>query len=951
MAYDIGLRLKIDGESEFRKNLQNATSQLKTLATEMGVTTAQYAKNATSQEALTAKTGVLTKQIEAQKKVLTEQQKYLKEATQKYGENSNQALSWQRAVNQSTEALYKLEQELDDTTTELKNVKMGMGDAEESTLSFMEVLKASVVGDLLADGLRELGSALKDFAQSTIQTGMEFNSSMSQVAATMGVSVDSIGDLRDAALEMGQTTAFTATEAAEALNYMALAGYDADTSISMLPNVLNLAAAGGIELGSASDMITDSQTALGLSLEETSSLVDQMAKTASISNTSVEQLGEAILTVGGTASYMSGGTEQIVMVLGALADASIKGEEGGTKLRNLLLSLAAPTDNASKALNDLGVSLFDAEGNVRDFAEFFPELNAALSTLTDEEQLEALNTIFNSRDIAAVNALLGTSAEKWEELAAEIAEAEGAAELMAATQLDNLTGDVILFGSALDGVKVKISDALDPALREFVQAATAGLNSLVDSGTLDSVIGAFQQLFSGDASGITGLMDQMGEAVREGLSNLGTYLAENLPDLSSVALAMLSSLVSSLKENVGAIVDGAVELMDGFASGLADSIPVLIETVPGIISDLADIINDNAPKLLTAAGNLIGTIANGMIDAIPVLIQNIPQILEAIWKVFTAFQWLALGKNIIKAVGNGFKAALTFVKNQASAIGNDVITYFKGLPATFKSIGQDLMSGLVDGLVAKFEALWSNITSVATRITGIFTSTWDIHSPSKVFYSIGEYLMEGLAIGMEDSKGQVMETAEDIANEVTTRFKDLTSALDQRSSIADLQYQLWELTGGAEADEAAQYERQLAKLTEQEILQGGAVEAAQAAYEEMADQYGENSSEALDYLEILLEEQIAYEKLAQSIQEVLDKQAELAGSSVTNSYADLADTMVSGSGGTTSRVSGTGGAGDGSTQYVGTTVLTIDGREFARATQTYYREEDAANPEVVSDPL
>ena len=158
-------------------------------------------------------------------------------------------------------------------------------------------------------------AAVTAFAKSAVSAGADFDASMAQVAATMGTTVDKIGDLRDFAQQMGSTTAFSATEAADALNYMALAGYDAETSMKMLPNVLNLAAAGGIDLASASDMVTDAQTALGLSLDETSAMVDQMAKASSKSNTSVQQLGEAFLTIGANARNVSGGTEELSTVL------------------------------------------------------------------------------------------------------------------------------------------------------------------------------------------------------------------------------------------------------------------------------------------------------------------------------------------------------------------------------------------------------------------------------------------------------------------------------------------------------------------------------------------------------------------------------------------------------------------------------------------------------------
>jgi len=200
---------------------------------------------------------------------------------------------------------------------------------------------ASGFGDKLGSGIKAAvgvgaaaltattGAAVA-FGKSAVDAGMEFDSAMSQVAATMGVSTDEITDLRDFAKEMGATTAFSATEAAEALNYMALAGYDSETAMRMLPTVLNLAAAGGMDLATASDMVTDTQSALNLSLDETEAMVDQMAKTSSKTNTSVSQLGDALLTIGATARGVKGGTVELSSVLGVLADNGIKAGEGGT---------------------------------------------------------------------------------------------------------------------------------------------------------------------------------------------------------------------------------------------------------------------------------------------------------------------------------------------------------------------------------------------------------------------------------------------------------------------------------------------------------------------------------------------------------------------------------------------------------------------------------------------
>lgn len=318
-----------------------------------------------------------------------------------------------------------------------------------------------------------------DFMKDSIQLGMTFDSAMSQVAATMGTTVDQIGDLRDAARQAGRSTKYTAEDGANALNYMALAGYDAETSMSMLPTVLNLAAAGGMDLALASDMITDSQSALNLSLDDTRVLVDQMARASSRSNTSVAQLGEAILTVGGNANFMKGGTEELTTVLGILADNGIKGAEGGTHLRNMLLSLSDPTKDARDVMDKLGVSIFDADGNMRAFADFFPELKSALSGLTSEEQLQALAAIFNTRDIAAANALLDTSAQRYSELGGAIGDSAGAAQQMADVQMDNLEGDVLKLKSAFGDLKLEIAEGAEPAARKFVQSLTNAINGVL----------------------------------------------------------------------------------------------------------------------------------------------------------------------------------------------------------------------------------------------------------------------------------------------------------------------------------------------------------------------------------------------------------------------------------------------------------------------------------------
>lgn len=360
--------------------------------------------------------------------------------------------------------------------------------------------------------------------------------------------------LKNAAQQAGETTAFSATESAQALNYLALAGYDAGKAVEVLPSVLNLAAAGGMGLASASDMVTDSMSALGI--EATKSNVDEfgdkMAKTASEANTSVAQLGEAILTVGGTAKDLAGGTTELNTCLGILADNGIKGAEGGTALRNMILSLEAPTDQAAGKLEDLGVKVFDSAGEMRSMQDIMADLNKAMANMTSGERTQALNTIFNKVDLKSVNALLGTSTERWNELSGAIDNSTGAMQAMADVQLDNLEGDITLLKSALEGCGIAVYDHLNEPLRDAVKTVTEVVGDI----TKAVKSGKFDDLFDGIGEAI--------ESVIELILKAGEAVGKIAPVATKV-LGVAADAVSLLLDNI----EGVVAAMAGVASVMA----------------------------------------------------------------------------------------------------------------------------------------------------------------------------------------------------------------------------------------------------------------------------------------------------------------------------------------------------------------------------------------------
>ena len=427
-------------------------------------------------------------------------------------------------------------------------------------ISTLQVAAGNAIGNIAASMIQQISDVVAQIPAQMISVGSSFEASMSQVAATMGITsaAAEFDILSDAAKEMGEATKFSASQAGEALNYLALAGYDAEKAVNALPTVLNVAAAGGMELAAASDMVTDAMSALGLETSQMSDFSDKLAVTAQKSNTSVAQLGEAILTVGGTAKSLAGGVVEMNTALGILADNGIKGAEGGTALRNIILSLTAPTNTAAKAIDSLSLSVFDNEGKMRSLQDIIYDLNDALSTMTDADKSQVLSEIFNKVDLKSINALLGTSMERFDELAGYIDNCSGAAADMAKTMDDNLKGDLTIMQSALEGLGIAAYEKFQTPMRNAVQSVTA------DIGTLST------SLSSGELSAG---FDKISEGLSQLVSTVSDFLAN---DVIPAVITGLSTIIDHSNE-ILAIIGGI-----GAAIAVVKIVPVITKTVASV---------------------------------------------------------------------------------------------------------------------------------------------------------------------------------------------------------------------------------------------------------------------------------------------------------------------------------------------------------------------------------
>lgn len=694
---------------------------------------------------------------------------------------------------------------------------------------------AKALGRGVVTGIAAGSVTLAGMGTAAVTVGAGFEASMSQVAATMGMTADEAdysnevyAKLANTAKEMGATTKFSASEAGDALNYLALAGYDADKACAALPTILNLASAGGMELAAASDMITDSMSALGLDAtkENLTQFGDQLAKTAQKSNTSVSQLGEAILTVGGTAKTLSGGTTEMNTLLGILADNGVKGAEGGTALRNILLSLQAPTDTAAKAMKKLGLNVYDAEGKMRPVNEVLGDLNSAMGSMNDQVQQELLSTLFNKRDLKSVSALLtgvesvGDELSRFDELSGYIKDSEGAMANMAETMNDNLTGRVTEFKSAAEGAGIAFYEALGSSnLKDLVKQASGWVTELIratEEGGIDGLVeqagttlshvlltitGYMPQLIQSGASIIhslvSGIMqnrEQIAASVVGGFSSMIQGVLTIGPEVLALGGSMLLSLVQGIEQQLPGLIPVGLSAIQNLCNSLLQNAPTMIQSGINIALQLIDGLIDALPTILTTGITLVIYLAQGLVDAIPDLIQAVPRLISAIVETLMSINWLEVGLDIVKGIGKGIWDGIQgiFGKNKESgkeltesiAQGMDVGSLHTQASAAkasqgikeqitqtdLQGSGQELMKGLASGLDAGVTLPVESADLAAVKIQQEIDNT-DL-------YSSGQNIMQGLNNGMLSMEGTLNATAGRIGTGIS---QSLNRSLDIHS--------------------------------------------------------------------------------------------------------------------------------------------------------------------------
>lgn len=602
MAINIGPRIGIEGESEYRKSLQNVIQQTKTLKSEFDKIASASDKNTNSLKKNAEEHRILAQQIDKQKERVQQLSQMVDKSTEKWGENDTKTLKWKEALNQAEAELSQLETKLRELPSSLEIV----GDKMEE------------VGDKIkgvGQGIKSMGSALTPLSTAatatigaSVKVFSDFESQMSRVKAISGATGDEFLALSDKAREMGSSTKYTATESGQAFEYMAMAGWKTEQMLEGIAPVMNLAAASGEELGTVSDIVTDALTAFGLEAQDAARFTDVLAATATNANTNVGMMGESFKYAAPVAGSLGYSIEDVSLALGLMANNGIKADMAGTALRNMMQRMAKPTKESAAAMDRLGVYLSDDEGKMYSLREIldqlrssFGQINMPIETFNNvmaslDEQLEdgtitekqynneleelvkqaygaeasekarAAAMLAGARAMPALLAIVNTSEKDYRKLASAIDNSAGAAQKMADTMIDNTAGSLTIMKSALEGAGIELGEVFAPYVTKAAEKVQDLAVSFSNMSTSEKEAIAKQIAFVAAAAPTLKVIGGMTEGIGNLVSNGGKFI-KFLGELSPAAGPMALAIAG-----VGAATVGIIALQNAIDEVRTESI-------------------------------------------------------------------------------------------------------------------------------------------------------------------------------------------------------------------------------------------------------------------------------------------------------------------------------------------------------------------------------------------
>ena len=643
------------------------------------------------------------------------------------------------AVNQSKAALTEME-------AELKNVN-----AELARAPFDEyAAKAEKVGGTLTSvgqKLLPLSTSIAGLGVAAVKTTADFDSEMSKVSAISGATGTDLDKLRGKAREMGAKTKFSASEAAQGMQYMAMAGWKTQDMMDGLEGIMNLAAASGEDLASTSDIVTDALTAFGLSAKDSSHFSDILAAASSNANTNVSMMGETFKYAAPVLGSLGYTAEDAALAIGLMANAGIKSSQAGTSLRGAITNLAKPTDTVAAAMDKYGISLTDSSGKMLSLRELMEQLRQKLGGLSEAEQAQAAAALFGKNAMSGMLAIINGSDKDFEKLAGAIDNCDGSSEKMANTMNDNLQGQITILISQLQELAISFGEILMPKIRDIVthiQNFVDKLNAM-DEGQKETIlrIGMFVAALAPMLMGLGKVITFSANVSRAlGTLSAGLVKAGGFSGVFTKALGLITSPAAIVVGAIAAITAVIIHLWNTnedfrntitaiwqkikdafttFAAGISERLSALGITFGDVTSAIKTIWDGFC--------NLLAPVLEAAFNTIAIALQTAFNVILGIWDVFSAVfsgdwsgAWEAV-KGIFSSVWDGLKEYFSTIIGAVKGVADVFLGWFGTNWETVWNGVKTFFEGIWNGISSFFEGIWNGISTFCTTVwNGIVTN-------------------------------------------------------------------------------------------------------------------------------------------------------------------------------------------------------------------------------------
>lgn len=688
-------------------------------------------------------------------------QRYVDVATEQ-GETSDEARELARQIQDLSSELHENKTKLSDAEYAADKLDNSLEEVESSAKKADDgfTMFKATLANLAADAIMRAVDGIKNLVGNVIELGQNFTSTMSEVSAISGATGEDFEKLEACAREYGATTVFSASNAAEALKYMSLAGWDADQSTSALGGVLNLAAASGMELGAASDMVTDYLSAFAMEAGDAAYFADLLSYAQSHSNTTAEALGEAYKNCAANLNAAGQDVETVTSLLEGMANQGYKGSEAGTAMAAIMRDITNGMKDGAIKIGETSVAVMDAQGNFRDLTDILTEVEAATNGMGDAERAVALSSTFTADSTKGLNLILNEGMDNIAGYEEELRGASGSAEEMANIMNDNLSGDVAAMNSAFEELGLKIYDALESKLRAGVQFITNGVIPAIEwlGGHIPEVTIAVSGLGAVIAAMNWGTISSKIAMVKGALVKLAAALGGvSLPAIAIIAVITAVALAftnlwknnEEFRNKITAIWDGIKAKFDEFGQGIVDRLnalgfefeditevmkavwdgfcEVLAPIFEGVFQQISNILNE-ALDILTGLFDIFAGIFTGDWDMVW---QGVQEIFGAVWDfvVATFENWIStftsLADTVLGWFGTDWETVWTNVKTFFSDTWNAISSFFSGILTGIKTFFTDTWNAIVSFFSGILSGIYSSVTGTMTEIHDTFTNIWD----------------------------------------------------------------------------------------------------------------------------------------------------------------------------------------------------------------------------------